>query len=217
MSQNEKNYLCIRIKTCSSLSIGSGENRTTDSDILRDSRGIPFIPGTAVAGMTRHLLLDRGYTDEKRDRQYFGYIGTPGSSEAGENGESHLQFYDAFPEQKREFLSVTVRDQVSLDDYKVSKDGAKFDMEVLEPGVIFDVLISQNREDGDEDCLDKIADAWQSAGIFFGRKTTRGYGAFEILRISKAIFDFTRKEDILRWLTFHPDDATESAWTIWEK
>lgn len=39
------------------LSIGSGEsNIQTDSPVIRDINGLPFIPGTSLAGILRHAV-----------------------------------------------------------------------------------------------------------------------------------------------------------------
>ena len=49
----KKHYLKITFQPDSPLCIGSGRNDITDQDILRDARGIPYIPGSAVAGVLR--------------------------------------------------------------------------------------------------------------------------------------------------------------------
>lgn len=205
----KKEYLRMRIQITSPLSIGSGNNLTTDHDILRDSRGIPFIPGTAIAGITRHALLDMRLEDsgyQKIDRKYFGNVSISNglSGESGDASESRIIFYDAFPENTQKKLFLTVRDQVRLDEYKTAVKGAKFDMEVLEPGIIFSAVISQNFEEGDKNLLNEIAGIWSSGKAFLGSKTTRGYGAVRVLQAEKAEFDFTRAKEIDGWLNFDP-------------
>ena len=51
-----KKYYRIQFQLTSPLAVGSGENHLTDRDIVRDSRGIPYIPGTALAGVYRSLF-----------------------------------------------------------------------------------------------------------------------------------------------------------------
>lgn len=197
----------------SSLSIGSGNKKTTDSDIIRDSRGIPFIPGSAIAGVTRHML--KGIAPEK-DEEYFGNVGITGSDYEKDSSESKIIFYDVFPIQKKEKLFISVRDQVALDDCKTAIEGAKFDMEVLEPGVSFVILIAQNVMDSDEDRLDQIATVWRLNAVRIGAKSTRGYGAFCTDRIDRVEFDFTEKKDIRNWLTFDPL-VTDNVWKEWKR
>ena len=47
-------YIHGSVKLVSPLIVGSGENDNTDTDILRDSKGEPYIPGTAIAGVFRN-------------------------------------------------------------------------------------------------------------------------------------------------------------------
>ena len=46
------------LKTCTPFMIGSGEEESSDSDVLRDSDGNVYIPGTSLAGVSRHLRED---------------------------------------------------------------------------------------------------------------------------------------------------------------
>lgn len=201
----KKEYLKIHIHTTSSLSIGSGNNDTTDSDIIRDGRGIPFIPGTAIAGVTRHAISHMTQIDTDR---YFGKIDDKNAE------ESRLSFFDAFPENPDK-VSVSIRDQVALDEYKTGIKGAKFDMETLEPGVDFTVLIEQDMRDSDKDVLDHIACIWQDGNISFGAKTTRGYGEFKVVRIQKAEFDMTESSSVQKWLEF--DMSATEGWSEWKR
>ena len=61
-----KKYYRIQFQLTSPLAVGSGENHLTDRDIVRDSRGIPYIPGTALAGVYRSLF------PKEIAEQYFG-------------------------------------------------------------------------------------------------------------------------------------------------
>lgn len=119
MSKTLKYYNII-FRIVSPLAVGSGENANTDKDIILDSRGVPVIPASAVAGVFRHFLGAEG-PDER-----FGYI-------AGKKSvESKIRFYDAQLISDNYF--TTVRDSVALEE-KVGKDGAKFDLEAVETGV----------------------------------------------------------------------------------
>ena len=46
----------VRIRFTSPLSILSGEDEWTDSDILKDCDGTPFVPGSSLAGSMRAYL-----------------------------------------------------------------------------------------------------------------------------------------------------------------
>lgn len=199
----KKAYLRMKIHTTSSMSVGSGNNETTDSDIIRDGRGVPFIPGSAIAGVTSHALADSMQIDVKK---YFGDI------DRKDAAESCLSFFDALPD-NTDGLVISVRDQVALDHYKTGIKGAKFDMEILEPGADFTVIIEQDIADGDKDILDPIACLWKSGRISFGAKTTRGYGKIDVSDIKKAVFDMTDSSSVEEWLTF--DALSSEGWSEW--
>ena len=142
-----KKYYRIEFQLISPLAVGSGENKMTDKDIVRDSSGQPYIPGSTLAGIYRNLF------NSETAKEYFGRELTEKeieqSSIEGKNmlTDSRIIVYDAHIKFGDEKMSVvTKRDMVALDDYKTAVTGAKFDFEILEPGVKFVTYIEQNIE-----------------------------------------------------------------------
>lgn len=227
-----KKYYRIAFHNTSPLSIGSGENVVTDQDILLDGCGRPYIPGTALAGVYRSQLTSA--MDEKTLKNYFGGLaveeaaGLTGKAwrtavEKGEDKESLFIIYDAViaPESLSQ-IRITKRDMVALDEYKTAIDGAKFDFQILEPGVKFITYIEQNlTENCQEDIGGQIARAFQTGELRMGSKTGRGFGAVKADEIHVAEFSFCKKEedkqnpkkgnhalyDTNRWLDFSMYDA----------
>ncbi len=196
-----KKYYRIRFKLTSPLSVGCGKNNVTDSDIILDSRGLPYIPGSSLAGVYRRLF------STKTAERYFGSeltkerIGQ--SSNEGKNllTESKVAVYDAYLKSAKKV--ITKRDMVALDEYKVALPGAKFDMQILEPGVEFLTYLEQTMENKDEQYLsDEIAYAWQQGRIKLGAKTGRGFGQTVGVEVFYACFDLSKKEELERWLAF---------------
>lgn len=182
-----KKYYRIIFKLTSPLSVGSGESNITDSDIILDSRGVPYIPGTALAGVYRTLF------EEACANRYFGVDLT----------ESKVVVYDATIRDPKNRV-ITTRDMVALDEYKVSIDGAKFDFQVLEPGVEFVTYVEQNMDCMEEQyMLNEIACAWQKKKIQLGAKTGRGYGHTEVIELAECSYDLTGKEQRDAWLDFN--------------
>lgn len=210
-------YLRIAFRLASPMIIGSGKNINTDNDIARDSRGIPFIPGSAVAGVTRSALeekLGKGII-----QKYFGFVDSSGKNDDPENKESSVMVYDAEMDEKdRKKYVVSHRDGVGLDEYKNAVAGAKFDMEAVEPGIRFVTYIRHNvKENEDAEFLQDAADAWLSDRIIFGAKGSRGYGAIEDVSVKKMTFDIGGdpqqcEQDVLTWLDFDMYDET-----CWER
>lgn len=198
-----KKYYRITFQLASPLAVSSGEDITTDRDIVKDSRGIPYIPGSALAGMYRKLF------SEKTEKKYFGAKLTKermiSSSEKGKNelSDSLVVVYDACIQTQQSDNIVTKRDMVALDEYKTSVKGAKFDFEVLEPSVRFVTYIEQNMENKDQQyVINEIADAWMKGRITVGAKTMRGYGHTKGIKAEAVMYDLTDYAQLDAWLEF---------------
>lgn len=208
-----KKYYRIVFELTSPLSVGSGENNVTDRDILRDGRGVPYIPGTALAGVYRSLF------SEGTAEEYFGpelteeKIRDPSLKGKNILKDSEVVTYDAYiiePGESR----VTKRDMVALDEYKAAVKGAKFDFQILEPGVTFVTYIEQNMDNKDQQyVLDEIAAAWMKGKITAGAKTGRGYGHTKGITAASAMFDLTEEDQLEKWLQFEMYDPNDPNWT----
>ena len=184
----KREYYKFLFRLESPLALGSGLSDSTDSDVLLDSRGVPYIPATSIAGVLRHSV------DETTSEKLFGMI-------KGESSEmSHVITYDAVCEGES---VISVRDSVKLVD-KVADDGAKFDFEAVETGAKFMGYI----ELADFDDNGAITEAFRkiNAGVLrFGHKTTRGYGVVCVENIQHICFT-----EVDKWLDF--DMFSDECW-----
>lgn len=187
-----RRYFCFDIILVSPLSLSSGLSENTDSDVLLDSRSKPYIPATSIAGVLASRL-----SVEDKERLY-GKISPNGDGE-----KSHVIFYDA------EYIGecepiISVRDSVALKD-KVGVDRAKFDFEIVEPGVQFKayIEIDDSVSDDDEKLFISQLAAFNSGILRFGHKTTRGYGQVRLENVMSRRFT-----DVGEWLNFDMYDET---------
>ena len=198
----KKQYLKIEFTLLSPLSIGNGKNEKTDQDIVLNSRGIPYIPGSAVAGVFRDACKKVKVMGDEWTQRYFGSI----RDNVNDNGnkeitESQFRVYDAYIQSEEYFVSR--RDGVALDDYKYGIPGAKFDREILESGIIFRTFIERDIDtnESEEDAFNKLAEVLHNIPIFFGSKISRGYGRVGNFKIFKKEFSFDTKQGS-GWLDF---------------
>ncbi|RKW49939.1 MAG: CRISPR-associated protein [Lachnospiraceae bacterium] len=200
----KKQYLKIEFTLLSPLSIGNGKNEKTDQDIVLNSRGIPYIPGSAVAGVFRDAC-EKVMGDEWTQR-YFGNIRDNGNKAIT---ESQFRVYDAYIQSEEYFVSR--RDGVALDDYKYGIPGAKFDREILESGIIFRTFIERDIDtnESEEDAFNKLAEVLHNIPIFFGSKISRGYGRVGNFKIFKKEFSFNTNQGS-SWLDF--DMYKDNCW-----
>ena len=211
MSEFYRKYYRINLLLKSPLSIGSGKNENTDKDVIVDSSGTPFIPASSLAGAIRNYVCKEH--GREAANKIFGFIPTTKeeSNKAEKNDPDYIErksqiiVYDAVLQRKTNpSLFITSRDMVALEN-KVAIEGAKFDMEAVEPGVFFTAYIELLTNDEFCDAYVQEALAALNAGfIRLGSKTTRGYGEVS-LKIQTAMF-----EDVDAWLEF--DMMLDDSW-----
>ena len=132
--------------------------------------------------------------------------------------ESEVVTYDACMIDPASLYRVTKRDMVALDEYKTAIDGAKFDFQILEPGVRFVTYIEQNIDcEKKKYVLREIIDAWMKAKIQIGSKTGRGYGHTKGISYKTAWFDLGQEEDLQKWLDFNMYDEGDKNWSDTDK
>lgn len=188
----KKIYYRIEFTLASAMSVGSGENYYSDSDMIRDSQGYPFIPGSSLAGVYRSIL------GEETADLYFGPLKLDGKDLT--ERESKVLVYDA--KLKETFFRTSIRDCVELDVWKTSVDGSKFDFEVVEPGTIFVTYLEQNCKEEDNDIGKTLACAWMNGKISLGKKTMRGMGSIKEAKVHRREFDLSQEESLEQWLDF---------------
>lgn len=170
-----KYYFKAKLVCESPLHIGCGLDDNSNNDILRDADGNPFIPGTTLAGKIKWYLKACG---EKVDEIF----GRPESDKNDGDLQSDIIFYDAEPENGTAEITVSIRDNVRIDNEGVAEDGAKFDYEIIEPGASFEFrveLLTESREKA-EQLFSCIVEGFNNGDIRLGAKTARGLGEISI-------------------------------------
>ncbi|MGB9823402.1 RAMP superfamily CRISPR-associated protein, partial [Thermodesulfovibrio sp.] len=100
---------------------------------------------------------------------------------------------------------VVIRDGVKIDNKKgIAEKGAKFDYEVIEPGAKFklniEVNLNGNEDDFKKQMLATMINLLKSEKIRIGAKTNSGFGKIKLVEQSICEFDFSKKQDVFRWL-----------------
>lgn len=187
------------VKLVSSLIIRAGVyndilNDTVDDIVVTYHDGQPFIPGTSLAGVLRQAIQD---ILSDVDNVLFGSI------DEHKGMQSALQINDI----PLKNTNISVRDGICIDDVLgVTKDGAKYDFEVIESGAYgalrIDCLIRechQNQVDIIENSLKTLANLLKN-GISIGARTVNGFGRIVCEDISLEHYDFTKPESVQDWL-----------------
>lgn len=196
---NQHVYYQLSIRLLSPLLIGNGKEEHTDNDLLRNGQGIPFIPGSTLAGLLRRCLDN----PEEEERLF----GSSNDAQGQSLNESLVYVYDAYPDKK---VVTDIRDNVALDEYKTAKDGLKFDYEIMNPGTELKGLVELRRPMGREpaDCdldnlLQKALARFAAGEGGIGAKANRGLGRVKV-EVRRKAFGFSSAEKIDQWLAFDP-------------
>lgn len=198
MREKLKLYYLCRFTQLSPLRLSGGKNDRTDNDLMLDSRGLPMIPGSALAGVLRSRL-------PREDADLLFGKNTVGNDMT----ESAVLVGDAaLPAGAK--VRFTHRDGVGLDERKIAIPKAKYDFETAECSVPYTAVIEWSgwSDDPALPLLDALLAGAAADGLAFGGRTTRGYGRMAA-DVCKKAFHFPA--DVDAWLAFDSDDVNSFA------
>lgn len=189
-----RTYYILKVNVVSPICVSNGENEKTDSDVLVNGNGIPFIPGTSLAGAFRNYL-----GSSKEEDCIFGYS----QSNTGRMSSlfvSDLYFDDTSCNTGGGIVKST-RDGVKLNSEKGVDN--KFDTEIVEPGISGIIRMEVVKREGDsydyDLALAQVINGLQKGEIRIGANKNRGMGRLEITGILEKSFSKENKAD---WLVF---------------
>ena len=199
----EKIYYYLSIETLSPLAIGNGSNDLTDHDLVRDNNGDVFIPATSLAGVFVHslteeeskvILKEKVLSKDKESRKIL----------------SPMFVSDATLKEGTTY-TTSIRNGVILTEDKVTEDGAKYDIEIVEKGLKLDFRIELTvREDDDslvmKEIINKIISNLNKGNIVLGLKSKRGFGKVKV--VESYIKEFA-SSDLDKLLEFDKYNSSE--------
>jgi CRISPR/Cas system CSM-associated protein Csm3 (group 7 of RAMP superfamily) len=200
----------IVIQAETPLSVGSGDDNVfTDRLVSRDVNRLPYIPGTAIAGVIRHAV------EEKDNVQFFGYGGN--KEDHGKGSEiifSSAQIVDAdgtvieglHTNQESDYLqhfdNLPVRQHVRMNDKGAAEDHGKFDEEVVYKGTRFCFEMEMVASDNDTANFNKVLVLSELASdtIRIGGGTRKGFGEISIVECKQKILDLSNETDLTGYI-----------------
>lgn len=203
-------YINAEIRLETPLTISNGDNEYTDSDVLRNSAGEIFIPGTALAGAFRNFL-----NKKKNMKCSFGYSANKkiGKNDINEGSMSRIYISDIYFNN----TEISVRDGVKLNEDKTVNN--KFDYEIVEAGVSSILKIERvvREEDEDKDTalneIAKILYALNKGEIRLGSKRNRGFGWVKVDKVY--LYEFGA-DNMKEWIKYCKEPVILNKEKIWE-
>lgn len=205
-----------QLRLLSPLIIGGGSSLYGDSDIiiLKDKEGNPYIPSSSLNGALKHRFNEYHYkgTEDgyKQNKLWFWGGEYKLRLENGEHDrrscQSSMIITDLVLSEGNK-AHITVRDGIKINRKSgITEEGAKFDFEIVEPGISFDfqmeVVIRKvfNRELF-HSFFTWIAYQLSESNVAIGARTSQGFGRCRLENITSYMFDYRNKSDIIAWLS----------------
>lgn len=211
----------IVMEAVTPVSVKSGKKSVmTDALVIRDVNGLPFIPGTSLAGVLRHIMGE----DPKKEDSLFGYQdGEKGSgsrlifSDAvmiGKEGKAmdglcEIDFQDEF---YSHFRDLPIRQHVRIEEHGVGADHGKFDEEVVFRGTrfIFDVELLSAGTQEEEAYFKEVLHKLYGSSFRIGSGTRCGFGEMKIVSCRTAFLNLRDEADMEKYLNKSSDLSEEA-------
>ena len=195
----------IVIEAETPVAVGSGKSDiATDSPVVRDINGLPFIPGSSLAGVLRHAL---GIADNEKG--IFGH-----HDERGGEG-SRLSVSDAVMigaegkamdglqpgiDWKGEFYQhladLPIRQHVKIGDKGTAEDKGKFDNEVVLRGTRFVFEMELVSYTPDEPAFSDALNQLQDTTFRIGSGTRCGLGKVKVVSLKRMVLNLSCRKDL---------------------
>ena len=183
--KNQYRFLArIIIEAKTPLNIGSGNKGIkSDSLVLRDINGLPFIPGTTIAGLLRHSL---GNDADK----YMGsqQMGSPLVITEAKMLDSDGTVLDGIIPQEKlrsEFLvnfrQLPIRQHAKIGHRGATVKGGKFDEEIVLKGTRFCFEMEMLSDKDDDTKFKEILNTLNSDTFRIGSGSRSGFGEIEVV------------------------------------
>jgi len=183
--ENQYRFIArVIIETKTPLNIGSGNKGIkSDSLVLRDVNGLPFIPGTTIAGLLRHTL-------GKDEETYMGsqQKGSPLIITEAKMLDCDGTVLDGIIPQEKlndEFLvnfrQLPIRQHAKIGHCGATVKGGKFDEEVVLKGTRFCFEMEMLSEKDDDAKFKELLDTLTSDTFRIGSGSRSGFGEIEVV------------------------------------
>ncbi len=228
ISYNNRFLARVVLEAKTPLAIGSGkEDVFTDALVATDVNGLPYIPGTSIAGVIRSMIGD------KQAEPFFGFKGTKDNAGKGSkvifteakilNSKGEIVDglkLDAFKDSLlANYRELPIRQHVRMNSKGTGEDKGKFDEQVVFAGTRLCFEIEFLSEDAmDEENFKTILDSINKNTFRLGSGSRSGFGEIEVVDIKTLILNLSNESDLQTYLEKSSDLSKEfTQWNEYDK
>lgn len=226
MGKTNKRYLAhFVIETQSGLKIATGsEGKLVDQTIAKDSNGLPYIPGTSLTGVMRHLLESESvptntiFGNGDLNEGVGSRIIISDANLCNPIGQGVLegiQNIDFSNEYFSRFNNLPQRDHVRINSKGAADtiNNGKFDEEIVPKGVRFAFEIELIGSDKDIDFWNILVNLIASPQFRIGGSTRNGLGVVKTISCNSKIIDLEKELETYLNITSELDKDV-SSWDL---
>lgn len=208
------------------LAVGSGEKDiTTDALVATDVNGLPYIPGTAIAGVVRSMI------GEESAKTFFGYQ-VPNKKKDGKGSEIifteakilnsrgevvdglNIEAIDKDPLLK-EYKELPIRQHARISEKGVTAKGGKFDEQVVFAGTRFCFELEMVSDGKNYSDFESVLSQIRKKTFRVGGGTRCGFGEIGVVEMQRAKLDLSKPEDLDLYLD--KSSNLSEGWNGWQR
>lgn len=211
------------IEVATPIAVGAGsKDFITDAPVLKDVNGLPYLPGSSIAGVIRHAIGEDkaksffGYNDRVKSENSIGseiifthamMIGKDGLAMEGLNeiDFSDKEFYS-------KFKTLPIRQHNSIDAKGTVKDGGKFDEQVVYKGTRFCFEIEKVSTQEKDDDFENVIKTLYASDLRLGGGTRTGFGEIKIISCHYVSLNLSDSDELSRYISKNSSLNDEVFW-----
>ena len=229
-----KRYLArVVVEAATPLAVGTGDKDVlTDALVARDLNGLPYIPGSSIAGVLRHSIGDNNdknsiFGFQEGDKGRGSQIIFTDAVLLDENGEAQDGLKTA---EKSKFLShydsLPIRQHVRINHLGSAADKGKFDEQIVYQGSRFVFEMEMVDDDNNGSRFLEVLDNIYTQHFHLGGGTRCGFGAIKVIDVQYRSLDLNNPEELELYISkssslkqswegyepHYPQDGGEQPW-----
>lgn len=197
----------VMLEAVTPLHVGTGSKSVlTDRVVGRDVNGLPYIPGTSLAGVLRHTLpaaeAATYFGTQRKNEEHGSLFLFSEARMVGKDGHAvdDMTSVDWNDDFYRHYRFLPIRQHVGISHRGAARPTAKFDEEVVMKGTRFVFDVEQISDTVHMDVMKHLLDALASRTFRIGGGTTKGFGHVSVVDIRLRAYDLTVAEDLQAYM-----------------
>lgn len=201
---SHRDFCRVIVQAETPLAIGTGEKSIlSDATVVTDVNGLPYIPGTSLAGVIRSQLIscldiDTIFGFQEKDKGHGSFIVFSDAMMIGSDGKpveglldskDNDEFYSLFRE-------LPIRQHVRINSKGTGEKNGKFDNVVVYKGCRFCFEMEFISDGSLSNDFSQVKNTLLHSTFRVGGNTRSGLGKLKVVRMQTASLDLNKQEDL---------------------